>query len=434
MKIFKIIHGYPMRYNAGSEVYSQMLCHGLAERHEVHVFTRQENPFLADYTYTQEIDADEPRIRLHLVNLLGDRQRYRYRHTDIDELVARLLDEIQPDIVHIGHLNHLSTSLVYQVYQRGIPIIFTLHDYWLMCPRGQFMQRNAQGDLWSVCDGQSDRKCAIQCYAGCASGALDEWEDDIGYWQQWISRRMRHTRDIAQKVDFFIAPARYLYNRFVENFGIRADRIIYLDYGFDLKRLSKTRQRTANDSFTFGYIGTHIPAKGVQLLIQAFSRLNGNCRLRIWGRSNQNTLALKAMVKELDREDSIEWLGEYRNDAIVNEVFNKVDCIVVPSIWVENSPLVIHEALQMRLPVITADAGGMAEYVKHDVNGLLFKHRDINSLTAMMQLLLDDPNRAVILGAKGYLPSADGNIPDMPSHIKAIENIYMQAIQNRRIA
>ena len=45
MKILKVIHGYPMRYNAGSEVYSQMLCQGLAEHHEVHVFSRIEDSF-----------------------------------------------------------------------------------------------------------------------------------------------------------------------------------------------------------------------------------------------------------------------------------------------------------------------------------------------------------------------------------------------------
>ncbi len=48
------------------------------------------------------------------------------------------------------------------------------------------------------------------------------------------------------------------------------------------------------------------------------------------------------------------------------EVFNKIDAIVVPSIWLENSPLVIHEALQAGVLVITADVGGMAEYVHHE--------------------------------------------------------------------
>ena len=69
-------------------------------------------------------------------------------------------------------------------------------------------------------------------------------------------------------------------------------------------------------------------------------------------------------------------MGEYRNPEIVPEVFNRCDAIVVPSIWAENSPLVIHEALQARMPVITADYGGMAEYVHHERNGLLFRHRD----------------------------------------------------------
>ena len=55
MKILKVIHGYPMRYNAGSEVYSQTLCQALAERHEVHVFTRMENPFLPDYAVKKEL-------------------------------------------------------------------------------------------------------------------------------------------------------------------------------------------------------------------------------------------------------------------------------------------------------------------------------------------------------------------------------------------
>ena len=59
----------------------------------------------------------------------------------------------------------------------------------------------------------------------------------------------------------------------------------------------------------------------------------------------------------------------------MRDAFDRVDAIVVPSVWVENSPLVIHEAQQARVPVITADAGGMAEYVRHEVNGLLFEHR-----------------------------------------------------------
>lgn len=68
MKILQVIHGYPMRYNAGSEVYTQTLCRGLAGRHEVHVFTREEDSFAPDYRMRVERDPDDRRIALHVVD------------------------------------------------------------------------------------------------------------------------------------------------------------------------------------------------------------------------------------------------------------------------------------------------------------------------------------------------------------------------------
>ena len=127
-----------MRYNAGSEVYSQGLAQALAERHEVHVFTRQENAFLPEYATHRETDPSDPRVTLHVINMA--RARDGYRHVAVDAAFAKLLDDIRPDVVHVGHLNHLSTSLVFKARARRVPVVFTLHDYWLMCPRGQFIQ------------------------------------------------------------------------------------------------------------------------------------------------------------------------------------------------------------------------------------------------------------------------------------------------------
>ena len=129
--------------------------------------------------------------------------------------------------------------------------------------------------------------------------------------------------------------------------------------------------------------------------------------------------------------ERVEWMGEYRNQDIVPDVFNLCDAIVVPSIWAENSPLVIHEAQQARVPVITADYGGMAEYVHHEENGLLFTHRDPESLARQMQRLADDPGLATRLGRRGYLQSADGNVPDMRDHALAVEQIYEGLIRER---
>jgi glycosyltransferase involved in cell wall biosynthesis len=382
MKIVKVIHGYPMRYNAGSEVYSQTICHGLTHYgHNVHVFTREEDPFRPDGDLRVEQDTDNPLIKIHLIN--NPRHKDRYRSSIIDQRFGDLLDAIKPDIVHIGHLNHLSTSIVLETKKRDLPIIYTLHDYWLMCPRGQFMQMYSEDDnLWRSCDGQENRKCATQCYARYFSGADNEATTDIEYWEDWVNRRMNHIREVVNQIDLFISPSRYLKNRYEQDFGLPLEKSVYLDYGFDCSRMVK-RTRQSGEAFTFGYIGTHIPAKGIQQLISAFGQLKGEAQLRIWGRnSGQATSALQDIAQHLpiDKKQHIKWMPEYKNQRIVEDVFNHVDAIVVPSIWVENSPLVIHEAQQVRIPVITANVGGMAEYVLHEKNGLLFEHRSIDSM------------------------------------------------------
>jgi glycosyltransferase involved in cell wall biosynthesis len=432
MRILKVIHGYPPLYNAGSEVYSQLLCQGLvANQHEVHVFTREENPFIADFSLRVSHDLHEPKIKLHIINIPTEKFRYRYRHQAVDDIFNQLLDKMNPEIVHIGHLNHLSTSIINEVKKRNIPIVYTLHDYWLMCPRGQFIQRNfSKQHLWSLCDGQEDRKCAERCYAGYFSGASEEIETDTTQWADWVKRRMAHVQNIVQHIDKFIAPSKYLMQRFINDFKLSREKTCYLDYGFNLARL-QNRQRMSGEPLTFGYIGTHIPAKGIQDLITAFGLLKGNCQLRIWGRPRpQNTDALHAIASLLSTEmqQRILWLPEYRNECIVKDVFNYVDCIVVPSIWVENSPLVIHEALQVRLPVITANTGGMAEYVQHEQNGLLFEHRNVKNLAAQMQRLIDHPELLTQLGTRGYLQSNNGEIPNIKSHVTEIENIYHQLL------
>lgn len=435
MKIILVIHGYPMRYNAGSEVYTQALAMALAHRHEVHIFTRQENSFLPEYALSREVDPLDSRVTLHVVNMAQSRDRY--RHVEVDRQFGALLDRIEPDMVHVGHLSHLSTSLLLEASRRGVPVVFTLHDYWLMCPRGQFIQlrpRNST-DLWALCDGQEHRKCAERCYAPrYCSGTPEEREADTLYWTDWVQRRMDHIHQVCEAVDVFIAPSRYLLQRFRDEFGLPPDKLVYLDYGFHRERL-QGRSRTPGEPFSFGYIGTHIPAKGVNHLLEAFGYLSGDPLLRIWGKPRgTETESLKALASHLpgNAGERVEWMGEYCNSDLVQEVFNRCDAVVVPSIWMENSPLVIHEALQARIPVITADSGGMAEYIHHEQNGLLFTHRNPSSLAEQMQRFVDDPAFARQLGERGYVQSEDGNIPAMQQHIQLIEALYTHVFRNRR--
>jgi glycosyltransferase involved in cell wall biosynthesis len=423
MKILKIIHGYPPEYNAGSEVYSQSICNELAKRHKITVFTREENLYAADHTIRIE---QKDGLGFYIVNKA--REKDGYRHIDLDKQFADVLSYEKPDIAHIGHLNHLSTGLVWELNKQNIPIVFTLHDFWLMCPRGQFLQVNfANPDFHQLCNGQDNNKCAVNCYNRYFSGQPEKYDMDSHYWENWIANRMNETKQIIKLVDIFIAPSQYLLHRFVADFGIPAQKIIYLDYGFPLHYLSPVTPKIKKN-FTFGYIGTHIPAKGIDLLINAFSKITESATLKVWGRENgQSTKILKSMAKNCTNK--VQFMGEYVNTNLAKEVFANVDCIVVPSIWGENSPLVIHEAQACKIPVITANFGGMAEYVQHLENGLLFEHRNADDLAEKMLFALQNTDKMKNLGERGYLYSENGNVPNIEHHCIELEKIYNQLIK-----
>jgi glycosyltransferase involved in cell wall biosynthesis len=423
MRILKIIHGYPPTYNAGSEVYSRNICEWLAKRHEVLVFTREENPFAADHTLRYEKRGN---VQLAIINKAREKDGYRHAATDL--AVEQLIRQFQPDVAHIGHLNHLSMGIPETLKKWGIPVVFTLHDFWLMCPRGQFLQVNfGEKEFHRLCAGQENHKCARHCYNRFFSGQPETRTADENYWTDWIGCRMDAARQAAAAVDHFIAPSRHLQRRFVDEFGIHPSKIGYLDYGFPLERLRPVEPPKSVEPYIFGYIGTHIPAKGVDLLIHAFSQLQVSAILKIWGRPlGPATDTLRNMTAPLGQR--VEFMGEYDNQGISEKVFRQVHAIVVPSIWEENSPLVIHEAQACQAPVITANVGGMAEYVSDGVNGLLFQHRDVTDLTAKMAYAAAQPETMRQLGKRGYLQHPAGEVPDLDRHCTALLHLYQRAI------
>ena len=198
-------------------------------------------------------------------------------------------------------------------------------------------------------------------------GIAAENDREMKYWTSWVADRMSAVRETCKAIDMFVAPSVHLRERFVKEFGLPQEKVTLLPYGFDRSILThRQRRRLADEPFVFGYIGRQSPSKGINLLLEAArhitvrtqSNLSQRFCLAIYGRPDATTTGyLQAMATSAGI--SVEWRPEYKNSEIVSRVFNRVDCIVVPSIWDENSPLVIHEAQQCRVPVITADRGGM---------------------------------------------------------------------------
>jgi len=348
--------------NAGSEVYTQSLARALAERHEVRVFTRQDDPSLPAYAEADERDPGGPRVHLRVVNNSDSRDRY--RHPEIDTAFARALEEFRPDVVHVNHVSHLSTSLLAVASDRGIPLVYTLHDFWLMCPRGQFVQRTRprRSRALPLVRWTTGPQVCGEVLLALLLGSPEEWEADARRWTAWVAERMRHVREMANLVDVFIAPPGTCSLGTAMSSGCRRENWSCLITGLTSRgsrgdcgnpraaTCSATsahtfRRRASTTSWRHSHWSAEIPcfACGDGRETPTRRRCGGSRRI----------FPAKHPV-------GLSGWANTRNERIVPDVFNRVDAIVVPSIWVENSPLVIHEAQQARVPVVTGDAGGMA--------------------------------------------------------------------------
>ena len=469
-RVLVVNHGYPPEFNGGSEIYAQMVALQLknsGQCESVHVFAREHDPYRPDFEIRRTSDELDNELPVFRVNYSREAPYFRFMTEEIDRAFHKVVEEVKPDIVHLHHMNHLSLNLPAIAKAAGAKVLYTLHDFWLMCPRGQFLQTGPSRNepVWKLCDGQENRKCAEHCFANrYASGTYDtstrqSGHDELQYWTSWIASRMEATRNACEQIDVFIAPSQYLGNKFINDFSLPANKVIVEPYGFFRDRLANRqhcREVSAirnhgrpstptplqnRDPYVFAYAGRHQPGKGINILVEAALKLlqdtnsDENCnsedtpfRVKIFGRQDANSSrALQRMIEECPHPqagDIFSFEAEYANKNIVDTVFNVADCLVVPSIWEENSPLVIHEAQQCGVPVITPSYGGMGELVKDAINGLNFQHRSADSLAETMQKAVEQPAGMRSLGKRGYLYSPDGQIPCIKQHTETLLQLF----------
>ena len=392
LTILIIIHGFPPYYMAGSEVYAWNKCRALSKKHDVVVFTRIEDEYKKPYETSETFEEG-----LKIIRVNKPSRDYTFRSKYIDFKMAgifrKTIERIQPDVVHIHHLSHLTTQIVNIIRYYEIPIIFTLHDYWLLCIRGQLIQ-----DDFSCCKGPSIKKC-MECNRKYFTSDLQA-NHEIQRWLTSISKTL-------DKVDLFIAPSRFLQNIYIKN-GISQNKIISMDYGFD-KQIIHAIKKEKSNKVRFGYLGRIIPVKGLAQLIDAFNEVDhSKSELNIYG-SLPNT---SIYLRERCSNSAIHFKGGYHYKDI-SKILANIDVLVVPSIWFENSPLVIHEAFLAKIPVITSNLGGMAELVIHEKNGLLFEPGNVDDLKNKIELFINNPELIEKYSQDTYVRSIEEDIAEL---------------------
>jgi glycosyltransferase involved in cell wall biosynthesis len=233
-----------------------------------------------------------------------------------------------------------------------------------------------------------------------------------------IKRRKRMQR-IFELVDCFIAPSKFLLKKFT-SLGLAENKVIHLDYGFHTEPFKGIKHKKSG-KLRLGYIGTLIPPKGVHVLLGAFSKITSpRVELRIHGafdEQNDDYRSYSNRLRALFHQKNVIWYGAYKNQTL-NRILSEIDLLIVPSIWYENSPLVIHEAFMAQVPVITSNAGGMAELVQHGVNGFLFEMGNENDLKRYIQRIIDQPD--LLDAFRSKLPK----VTDIGDHANDIRKIY----------
>ena len=116
--------------------------------------------------------------------------------------------------------------------------------------------------------------------------------------------------------------------------------------------------------------------------------------------------------------------GPYRNDQL-EDILSTIDVVVVPSVWFENSPFTIQEAFGAGCPVITANVGGMAELVRHGVEGLQFQIGDAADLRRQLQVVIDHPE--LLQQFRKNLPS----LPDLNGQADLVRREYRRLLESR---
>jgi glycosyltransferase involved in cell wall biosynthesis len=363
-RVLFFVHGHPALRPGGAEQASLELYEAMRDGGEFEPFlaARTDDPNLVRPGTPFGAINDDPNQLLYFSRFAGDDF---FLGTRADKsfyttYLHRLLDTIRPSIVHFQHTVHTGLESIRQVRASlpGVPIVYTLHEYLPIC--------NANGQLMRTmnlepCMRASPRRCH-ECFPDIEPGRFFLRE-------QFIKAQLG-------LVDRFVAPSRFLLERYVD-WGLERERLVEIDYGRSPTAKLPPRELGPGERRSrFGFFGQLNPYKGIRELLAAMRvlRESGRTDLHLYVNGANLDVQREEFQQEVqgllaDAADNVTVLGPYEQDELADRMA-LVDWAVVPSIWWENSPLVIQEAYLRGRPLICHGIGGMAEKVADGVSGI----------------------------------------------------------------
>ncbi|WP_462169265.1 glycosyltransferase [Pseudoalteromonas lipolytica] len=294
---------------------------------------------------------------------------------------AELLKQIAPKIIYCHHYFFLGVEIL-KVIKNVLPdckLVLTLHEYYAICNNAGLMLKTEQNKL---CYQSGTRECN-QCFPNKSPGDF--------------FLRKRYLLDCFSCVDVFIAPSAFLKQRYVE-WGLPENIIHVIENGQNnVHTEGVVSSQIESDKVNITYIGQINRYKGLDVLLNALLLIPKESRSRfcidIHGAnfSFQPSEFQMEVQKQLKRLNGIVRMhGSYEPTELAS-ILQDTHWVIVPSVWWENSPMVIQEALNYGKPVIVSDIGGMAEKVTHESTGLHFRAGNPVSLADTLLQILNNP-------------------------------------------
>jgi glycosyltransferase involved in cell wall biosynthesis len=409
MNVLMVVHQFLPRHVAGSEIYTYRLAQALQARGQrVHLFFTEIRNDRPQYELTRGTFDGIPYFEA-VHNRSFASFRHTYRDSEMERLFGTVLDATAPDVVHLQHLHLHSIGYIDIACRRSLPVLYTLHEYLLMCLNEGRLLRPGM----TLCTGPEPDACARCAAVAFPSSATDELppsplrrfgaklrlalglatagsrNGDARAFGPAVRLRSREIQAAIDKVDLFVSPSRFLRQRFIDAGMIPPDRIIHSDNGFFTAPFSHIRN-TQSQTLRVGYLGTIAEHKGVHLIIDAFRDIHEpGIECRIYGDPDVFPAYTRQLLAR-GTPAAVRYMGRIENERVADALAD-LDLLIVPSVWFENSPLTIHEAYLAGLPVLTSDCGGMTELVEHGKGGLHFRTGDAADLRRQLLRLLHEP-------------------------------------------
>lgn len=410
MRILLLCHGHPPDSVGGVEQHVAGLAQALvAAGHQVHVLARSHlpgtpqgetvlgptgNPRVSRIAYRWE-QVDSLAAIYHCAPMAAGVRRF---------LQARAAAGEAFDVAHVHHLTGLSTDSLAVLREAGLPVVLTLHDYWLFCPRGQMFHHREE-----LCERAEPSRCA-ECL-----GATFPWWMPTDRRSGHVAELQQRARDVLAAADALVVPSRRAIPPFVD-LGIAAERFTVVENGVDTQALERLPPPAGGPGpLRVVYLGTLLPSKGLHVLLAAVRELPaGTVQVAIHGNAvpyHGDTGYLTRCFQALRPGDAVTYHGPY-TAAELPRLLEAADVLAAPALWHEAFGLTVREALAAGRPVLVSRVGGLQDAVAHGTAGYVLPPGDVPAWQEALARLAADRRELARLAsgcrglARGFAPMA----------------------------